>query len=126
MWEQREVLGARVVCISFAGPELLRAYRDKVGVGAPLYADPERAAYRAFGFGRGSVGRVWLDPRVMGRYAQLWMRGKRPRPPTHDTLQLGGDVVVGADGRVAWVYRSAGPEDRPTVESIAAALARGG
>ncbi len=124
MWERRETLGARVACISFAAPELLRAYRDKVGVRAPLYADPERAAYRAFGFGRGSVGRVWLDPRVIGRYAQLRMRGKRPERPAQDTLQLGGDVVVGADGRVAWVYRSAGPEDRPSVASIGAALAR--
>ena len=124
MWERRETLGARVACISFAGAELLRAYRDKVGVHAPLYADPERAAYRAFGFGRGSVGRVWLDPRVIGRYAQLRMRGKRPDRPAQDTLQLGGDVVVGADGRVAWVYRSAGPEDRPSVASIGAALVR--
>jgi len=124
VWERRETLGARVACISFAGPELLRAYRDRVGVQAPLYADPDRAAYRAFGFDRGSVGRVWLDPRVVGRYAQLWMRGKRPDRPAQDTLQLGGDVVVGADGRVAWVYRSAGPEDRPSVASIAAALAR--
>lgn len=124
MWERRDTLGARVACISFAGPEFLRAYRDKVGVHAPLYADQERAAYRAFGFGRGSVGRVWLDPRVIGRYAQLWMRGKRPERSGQDTLQLGGDVVTGADGRVAWVYRSAGPEDRPTVESIAAALAQ--
>ncbi len=124
MWERRETLGAHVACISFAPPELLRAYRDKVCVHAPLYADPERAAYRAFGFGRGSVSRVWLDPRVIGRYAQLWMRGKRPERPAQDTLQLGGDVVVGADGRVAWVYRSVGPEDRPSVASIGAALAR--
>ena len=124
MWRRRETLGARVACISFARPELLAAYRDKVGVAAPLYADAEREAYRAFGFGRGSVARVWLDPRVLGRYAQLWMRGKRPERPAQDTLQLGGDVVTGADGRVAWVYRSAGPEDRPSVARIAAALAR--
>jgi len=39
--------------------------------------------------------------------------------------QFGGDALLDAGGRVAWVYRSRGPEDRPTIDQIAAARAAG-
>ena len=123
MWEQRERLGVRVACVSFAPPALLDAYRRELEIDAELYSDVERAAYRAFGFGRASFARAWLHPRVWARYAGLVARGRRPRAPAQDTLQLGVDDVTGGDGRVLWVYRSAGPEDRPTVAQLAAALA---
>ena len=123
MWKQRERLGARVACVSFAPPALLGAYRRELGIDVELYSDAERGAYRAFGFGRASYARAWLHPRVWARYAALVARGRRLRPPGEDSLQLGGDVVSGSDGRVLWVYRSSGPEDRPTVAQLAAALA---
>ena len=50
------------------------------------------------------------------------VRGRRPEPAHEDTLQLGGDTLVSADGRIAWIYRSRGPEDRPSVARIQAAL----
>lgn len=49
---------------------------------------------------------------------------QRPEPGHEDTLQLGGDVPAGADGRVRWVHRSRGPEDRPTIPQIERALSR--
>jgi hypothetical protein len=109
VWGHRAQLGARVVCVSFAPAQLLDAYRRELGIEVQLYSDPERAAYRAFGFDRASVARAWLHPRVWMRYGQLLARGRRLHRPGEDTLQLGGDVVSGADGRVRWVYRSAGP-----------------
>jgi hypothetical protein len=39
-----------------------------------------------------------------------------------DTLQLGGGVRVGADGRIGWIYESSGPEDRPAIATIRAVL----
>ena len=47
---------------------------------------------------------------------------RRMRRVHEDTLQLGGDAVVDADGRLAWVQRSRGPEDRPTIAVVQAAL----
>ena len=123
MWRHRAQLGARVACVSFAPAGLLDAYRRELGVDVELYSDPDRAAYRSFGFGRASVARAWLHPRVWARYAQLVARGRRLQRPGEDTLQLGGDVVTGADGGVRWVYRSAGPEDRPSLGQLAGALA---
>ncbi|MDQ4049819.1 MAG: AhpC/TSA family protein, partial [Actinomycetota bacterium] len=41
-----------------------------------------------------------------------------------DLLQLGGDAVLDAHGRLAWIHRSAGPEDRPTVEELVTVVRR--
>lgn len=108
--------------VSFASPKSLARYRDRFELGeAVLLSDAERAAYEAFGFDRASMRRVWLDPRVWWRYARLLARGGRLERAEEDTLQLGGDVLAGPDGRVRWIYRSEGPEDRPTLDELLAA-----
>ena len=117
-------IAGRVVCVTFAEPRALRAFERELNLPYPLYGDPDRATYRALGFGRASPRRVWLDPRVWRRYAALLRGGRRPQVPvdSEDTLQLGGDAVLDARGRLRWAYRSRGPEDRPSVEQLAAAV----
>jgi len=39
-----------------------------------------------------------------------------------DSLQLGGDVVVGAEGRVAWTFFPKEPDTRPTTDQIEVAV----
>ncbi len=73
---QREQLAGRVICVTFAAPALLRAFERELCLGMPLFGDPDRAVYDAFGFGRGSVRCVWLDPRVWAGYRAA----PRPRP----------------------------------------------
>jgi hypothetical protein len=124
--EQRDRFeGARVACVTFAQPPMLRAFESGLGLDRiELYGDPERRSYDAFQFGRGSLARVWLDPRVWRRYGQLLRRGRRPVRAEQDTLQLGGDAVLDADARLRWVFRSRGPDERPSVDDLVAALAR--
>lgn len=111
--------------MSFAIPALLGAYERELGLdGVLLLSDEQRGLYEALGFERASVARVWLDPRVWRRYAQLLARGRRARAPRQDTLQLGGDAVLEAGGALAWLYRSRGPEDRPSVDQVVGAAAR--
>ncbi len=112
--------------VTFAPAPLLAAFERELGLPVRYYGDPERLAYAALGFGRGSTARVWLDPRVWRRYAGLIARGRRPRAPGEgeDTLQLGGDVLADAGGRIEWVYRSTGPEDRPSLAEIVRAAPR--
>ena len=117
--ERRDEL-PRIAVITFVEAPLLRAFASELRLDeVPLYGDPDRRLYDALGFGRGSVARVWLDPRVWLRYARSLRRGGRlPRRPAQDTLQLGGDALVDADGRVVWLYRSRGPEDRPAADEV--------
>lgn len=117
--DARGRLGLRIACVSFAGPDLLAGYRSQLGREVLLLGDVERILYRALGFGHASTARVWLDPRVWRRYAELMRRGRRLTRVRQDTLQLGGDIVLAPDGRIGWLYRSRGPEDRPTIAEIA-------
>jgi hypothetical protein len=109
--------------ITFAQPPLLGAFeRDLDRPALRVLGDPQRLLYAAFGFGRASVARVWLDPRSVVNDLRLRLRGVRSTGlPAGDTLQLGGDVVVDATGAVRWIYACRGPEDRPTAAMVAAA-----
>jgi hypothetical protein len=119
----RERLGVGVVAVAFAAPESLADWATRLGLdGVTLLADPERILYTEFGLGRASFARVWLDPRVWQRYAELLLHGRRLERPDDDTLQLGGDALVDAEGRIRWIYRSRGPEDRPSLLEIVTAV----
>lgn len=123
MLGERERLGLRVTAVAFAQPHALKPWRERLGLDElPLVADPTRQLYEAFGLRRASFARVWLDPRVWTRYGQLLLRGRRPERVREDPLQLGGDVLLDREGVVRWIYRSRGPEDRPSLAAVGAAL----
>ncbi|MCP3912352.1 MAG: hypothetical protein GY713_15520 [Actinomycetia bacterium] len=119
-----EIPGAEVVVVTFSRARNLRGYRRRFAEPLTVIADEERALYRALGFGRGSVVRVW-GWRAAASYTRLMARGHRPDRPTEDTLQLGGNAVVDTHGRVSWVYAGAGPDDRPPVDEFIAAIRAG-
>ncbi|MEM7139611.1 MAG: peroxiredoxin-like family protein [Actinomycetota bacterium] len=112
-----------VALVTFTDADSLAAYRDARDLGFPVLRDPTRAGYAAFGFGRASFARTW-GLRAARRYAQLIREGawRDLRRPVEDTRQLGGDVVIDARGNVSWIHRGAGPDDRPSVDQIVAAV----
>ncbi len=109
-----------------ASPSSIRPFVPTVQAEVVVLCDPDRIAYAALGLGRLSRRRVWLDPRVWRRYAALLLRGRRlERPdPADDVLQQGGDAILDWEGRLAWVHRGRGPEDRPSVDEVIAAMRR--
>ena len=116
-----ELDGAAVALVTFTSQRNLRGYRGRLALPYAVLADEERAAYRAYGLGRGQRWRVW-GPATWRAYLRLLRRGRRIRRPMEDTLQLGGDFVVDADGRIAYAYRSKGPADRPPVDALVATI----
>ncbi|NNF53752.1 MAG: hypothetical protein HKN03_04830 [Acidimicrobiales bacterium] len=121
MSERRADFGPDVefALITFSDPKYLRAYRQRTGWDLPILTDADRAIYRMFDYGRGSVWRVY-GWKVIRQYVML-LRSRslgRMEKATEDTLQLGGNVVIAPDGSVQWVYRGAGPDDRPTVDEL--------
>ena len=89
----------------------------------PVLVDLDRVAYRAWGLRRASFRTVWLDPRVWARYGRLLLGGHRLRRLGSDTLQLGGDFVLDADGVVTWA-RPQHADDRPPVGVLLTELER--
>jgi alkyl-hydroperoxide reductase/thiol specific antioxidant family protein len=112
---------ADVAVIAFAAPSYVAAYQREKLAPLTVLVDPSRAVYRAYGLDRGSVRKVW-GPKIWWAYARLILRGRRFERPTEDTLQLGGDFVVGRDGRLVYVFRSDDPVERPAIDHLLAAV----
>lgn len=118
-----EDAGGRLVVVTPQDAERAAAWRDELGLREALVlADPDRSLYAALGARRPAP--LWmLRPRVLG--SGMRAAAARERVGWHrgdDTLQLGVDVVVGADGRIALLHRAADPADRTPPEELVAAL----
>jgi hypothetical protein len=116
--------GGAAVFVVHDPPERVRAglLRD-LDVPWPVLVDLDRVAYRAWGLRRAAFRTVWLDPRVWGRYVRLLLGGQRLQRLGRDSLQLGGDFVVGPDGVVTWA-RPQRADDRPPVGVLLGELER--
>ncbi len=115
-----EFADTEVVVVAIAAADHITGYQRERLAPLTVLIDPDRVSYRAYSLGRGSRRTVW-GPKIWWAYAKLIGRGRRLRRPTEDTLQLGGDFVVGGDGRIRYAFRSADPADRPSVEQLLAA-----
>ena len=115
---------AAVALVTFTRQRNLRGYRSRLALAYPVLTDESRACYRAYGLGRGPWWRIWGASTLLA-YGRLLRTGQRRlRRPEEDTLQLGGDFVIGRDGRLVFVYRSTGPSDRPAVDALVEAVRR--
>ena len=123
-WQRIEAAGAGVLVVVHDSPERVRAgVLDGLAVPFPVLVDEQRTAYRAWGLRRAPFWRVYLAPAVWRQYWQLVRSGERLRRLGRDTLQLGGDFVVGRDGRLAYA-RPQQADDRPPVGVLVQELER--
>ena len=116
-----ELAPAQVVVVTFSEPDRLAAYHDHLALSFPILADTDRSFYRAYELGRGSLRRIYSIG-TLRMYATLLLHGRRFRRPVEDTRQLGGDFVIDGAGRVAFVHNARGPDDRPSVDVLIAAV----
>ena len=127
--DQFQALDAQILAVSFTPPERVKAYLEGHPLPFPAASDPERKAYQAFSLGRTSWGGIFR-PGVITRYLKLVFRGWRLEKYAKgdDLLQLGGDMVLDAAGRLIYSYPSREPTDRPPVEALLSAVkqAKGG
>ncbi len=109
-----------VAVISFGSNAGMDAWLAQTRSPFALLHDPARAVYRTYGLGK-SFWRVW-SPQVMGHYLKLMLQGERLRGVWGDPHQLGGDFIIGPDGRLRLTYYSQDPTDRPAIDDLLAAL----
>jgi peroxiredoxin len=114
-------LNAAVLVVSFEPPRQAARMARALGLPFPVLSDPDRRAYAAFGLRRGARERVW-SWETAGAYLKGMTRGTLPRRPRGDINQLGGDFVIAPDGRLAFAYRGDTPADRPSVDTLLAAV----
>ena len=122
-----------VALVTFTERTNLVDYRAKNPLPFPTLIDADRSAYRAFGLGRGSIGRVY-GLQTARRYLEIVRSGglsgggglakaAGALRPTEDPLQLGGDFVIDAEGVLAYGFWGRGPDDRPSVTELIDAVA---
>jgi len=115
-----EAMQTRVVVVSFGSTVGAKAWLLETGAPFTFLLDPDRAAYRAYGLEH-SVARAW-GLKVLGRYAQLMLAGRKWRGIQGDSGQLGGDFIVDTDVVIRWAYPSHDPTDRPSMNQLLAVL----
>ena len=129
MRQRQADLAARdaiVLVVSFGAARSVRGYCRQHEMPFACLVDEARAVYRAYGLGRASWLRM-LTPRTLAPYVRhaFMLRGLPGTRTGEDKQQMGGDVVVDPTGHVALVHPSREPADRPTVDSLLAAIDRG-
>jgi hypothetical protein len=113
---------AVVALVTFTRQRNLRGYRGRFGLPFAVLTDETRATYRAYGLGRGRWWRVW-GPATLRAYGRLIRAGARAERQKDETVELGGDFVIGRQGALLYASRSTGPDDRPPVDDLVAAVA---
>jgi len=116
-----ESLGLQVLVVTFEAANVAADYVLETGFPWILLLDPTRSLYTAYGMGRGRWWKIW-GPATWWAYARLVARGERPRRPTGDVDQLGGDVLIDPTGRVVVWHVGEGPADRPAICSLLEAV----
>jgi peroxiredoxin len=118
-YEEIQQAGGDVLVVSFTPPSRVAAYVARYPQPFPVVSDVELRAYKAFGLERTSVGSI-LRPGVLFRYVKVLFRGWMPRPSGagEDLMQLGGDFIVDAEGKLRYAYPSADPADRPSAQDL--------
>ena len=103
--------------VTFEAAHVAADYVLETGLPWSLLLDPTRSLYEAYGMGRGHWWRIW-GPGTLWAYARLVARGERPRRPTGDVGQLGGDVLIDPGGKVVVLRVGEGPADRPAISAL--------
>lgn len=116
--------GVSVVVVSFAEPTKLVHYQNLHQWPFPIFADPERKAYRAFDLRRLSLFRVF-SPATVKRYLQLLFKGMKQEPyGGEDIYQSGGDFLLDRQGNILFAHCSQDPADRPQAARLVAEMDR--
>lgn len=114
---------ASVAVVTFAPIADLAAYHRHLRLPFPVLSDSSRTLYRRFDLGRASWRAVY-GLGTLRMYARLIRQGWHLQRPSQDTRQLGGDVVLDGQGRLAALFRPGSPDDRPAIEELVEAVRR--
>ena len=94
----------------------VKIFAEDMGLDFPVYTDPSRATFKALGFRRDLAEIFSFD--LVRNSRRAMSKGFRQTSTQGDALQLGGLVLVRADGSVPWIYRSRVAGDHPPVTQI--------
>ncbi|MEZ4590568.1 MAG: AhpC/TSA family protein [Chloroflexota bacterium] len=113
---QFDAANVQIVTLSFGTEYWSKVWLQETNSPFPFLVDQELHAYHAYGL-KSSVVRAW-SPRNLLYYAKAKMQGRETLGNRGDTHQLGGDFVVGGNGRLLLAHPSRDPVDRPSLDQL--------
>ena len=122
--EQFEEAGASLCLIGQGTPRQAAHFRKRWELELPVLADRERESYRAAGAKVATMGEL-LGPTSVrkGAAKTLGSRGRiRQGRMIGHPAQLGGALLIGADGGVSWSHMSEDASDNAEPEEILEAV----
>jgi peroxiredoxin len=116
-----EKRGLRLVIITQGSPEQAKAFCAERAPGATCLADPQRAAYAAYGLSRGSKWQTLLSPSIWKSNSRLKReKGFAPElpPAGQDAFVMSGTFIIGTDGRIRLPYYYEDIADHPPADLL--------
>lgn len=114
--------GVEVLAVSFTPPALMKQVLAETPQPFRMVSDPERTGYKLLGMSRTRY-LSFLRPRVLMKFIRQRRSGiEAKRPVDSDVLQLGGDFLLDAEGKVVWAWPSRDAQDRPSPAEIREAI----
>ena len=110
-------LGLAVAVVTFEADYFARAYVEDTGLDWPLLVDSKRELYGSYYMKRGKFWDIWGGA-TLAAYFKLLRRGHKLQESSGDAAQLGGDVLMDAEGKVLLHHVSKGPAGRLPVDEI--------
>lgn len=101
-------------------PSHIEEFQKVTGYTGRILTDPSREAFKIMGL-TSSVGGL-LGKKTFGRGLSALRQGIKPGSLQGSALQLGGAVIVEADGTLRYHYRSSEAADDPPVAEMLAVL----
>jgi peroxiredoxin len=113
--------GLALAVVTHGTPEMAKAFCSERAPGVFCLADPDRAAYFAYGLGRASLLQSVFSLRVMRSNKRLeTQKGWKPEVPPagQDAFQMSGTFIIGTDGRIRLPYYYDDIADHPPVDLL--------
>ena len=124
--EKFDEAGARLVLIGQLTPRHAAHFRRREKIDVPVLADNDRASYRAAGAKKGGAAQL-IGPSVVAKGLMTTLKtGKMQTRTIGDPAQLGGAMVIRADGTIAWSRMARDAGDNASPDELLAAVQSAG
>jgi peroxiredoxin len=109
--------GITVAYIGCGTIDEARSFHDDLELANPVYNDPERIAYTAYGIGNATGGSL-LHPKVIAGGIRAAGKGYLPRRSSGNPMQLQGQFLIDRHGIIRSVARPALMSDIPSATDL--------
>ncbi|MBA2278140.1 MAG: AhpC/TSA family protein [Chloroflexia bacterium] len=109
--------GLHVVAVGQGTPAEAARFQRRLKLPYAVLADPERAAFRAYGLREGTVGEVAGAGAVVA-FVRALLRGDLPGRVVGNALQLHGEFLIDREGIVRYTVRPTRSSDIPSTQAL--------